>query len=143
MEKACRNRITTWCMMGLLVVGLTVWFALPARAVPIDYSFGNDPTDCCISGVFSLDKSLLTPYVTWDITDNFLNHYTNLSDIVVENNITIQNGINQYNLSTVQSGGFPFLVLQVILPTAQAPGSWTACTPVCIDTQLPIGGLIH
>lgn len=42
-----RNRVPAWVMMGLLVVGLTGWFALPA------------------SGGFTLDDTLSAPYVHW------------------------------------------------------------------------------
>jgi hypothetical protein len=38
-------------MMGVLVVGLNVWFALPARAVPIDYTLAGGTA----VGGFTLD----------------------------------------------------------------------------------------
>ena len=64
MKRTCRNRMTSCIMMGLLVVGLTVWFALPARAVPISYTLEGG---AAVGGII-FDNTLINPYIAADIT---------------------------------------------------------------------------
>ena len=63
MRKTWRKRITAWGMMGLLVVGLNVWFAPPARAVPIDYTLAGGQA----VGGFTIDTTLGAPYIEWNL----------------------------------------------------------------------------
>ena len=97
MKKPRRNRITTWGMMGLLVVGLTVWCALPARAVPIDYTFVFSGGG---SG-FTIDDTLAQPYIAWNISYDG-GTWNNLTDTSTPINITLQPG--RFELNTISFG---------------------------------------
>jgi hypothetical protein len=81
MGKTWRKRITTWSMMGLLVVGLTVWFALPARAVPIEYTLEGGAA----VGEITFDNTLASPYTAWTISIQGQS-FSNVTD-VINNNI--------------------------------------------------------
>ena len=83
MKRTCRNRITSCIMMGLLVVGLTVWFALPARAVPIDYTLNGGSA----VGGFTLDDTLADPYTAWTISI-FGHVYDNVTDTFITLNFS-------------------------------------------------------
>jgi hypothetical protein len=98
MSKACRNRITAWGMMGLLVVGLNVWSALPARAVPIDYTLAGPS----VVGEITTDNTLVNPYVAWSISSAG-SSWNNLSDAGILANNFSSPGVIQ--LDTVNHAG--------------------------------------
>ena len=112
MIKTCRNRVTAWVMMGLLVVGLNVWFALPAMATQIAYVLGGGTA----SGGFVLDDSLsTTPYVNWDITfgghsfsfGTDVGQIDNSADGTGGFTLTTSNGVDTlfFNASNIDSSG--------------------------------------
>src|SRR5438132_11166 len=101
MSEKCRGRISAWGMMGLLVVSLTVWFALPARAVPIDYTLAGGSA----VGGFTLDATQATPFITWDITAVGLNFNNLTDDAVIVNSQVLS---NTFSLSTDSNGGIRF-----------------------------------
>ena len=111
MKQTCRNRITTWCLMGLLVVGLNVWFALPARAVPIDYTLAGGTA----VGGFTLDDSLVNPYTTWHIrtTEGFL--FSSLFDTAITNDSPAP---GTFDLVTLNGSTPAFFELKVQLPNS-------------------------
>ena len=83
LSKKGLSRITAWGMMGVLVVGLNVWFALPARAVPIDYTLAGGTA----VGGFTLDDTLVNPYTAWTISFEGTT-WNNLIDVASLQSIT-------------------------------------------------------
>jgi len=120
MIKTGRKRLKAWSMMGLLVVGLHMGIALPARAIPINYILEGGANS---SGVFSLDQSLTTPFVTWDINATFNTYFSNISDLVFHN-LAIHSGQQvEFDLNT-NNALLQDLTLRVVLPSPDFAGLW-------------------
>jgi len=113
-----RERIHAWGMMGLFVVGLSGWFVMPARAVPIDYILVGG----LATGGFTIDTTSVAPYQSWAI-DVAGDGWSNLTDIITIKN-SEEGGLNTgiFDLETRASAIGSFYVLSLATNFVEASG---------------------